>query len=167
MGKQAPPERIRQFQQDAELLNSNGWSVTMIAAKMETNPSNLGANVNFRAATAQRKMRGKKPGSEIIDKFYQLFKEEIGRLKPAAENLTRESWPGFNKDEEQRRIRDLEEGKKFLEQQMAAIISNNTTLTNSNARLTNSNADLTESNNDLSKAYVKLALRGKGGDQGG
>jgi hypothetical protein len=168
MGRQASPDKIRQFQQDAELLISNKWNVTMIAEKMEVNPSNLSGNINFREATDQNKTVGKKPGSDTINKFYLHFRLEVERLKPAPDLLSREGKPEpeFNQDERQRRIRELEENKKFLEQQLAAVIINNTTLSNSIDSLADNYTDLAKNNADLSKAYVELALRGKPDDGG-
>lgn len=134
-----------------------------MALEMEVDASNLSANIGFRPASVDIKKAGKRPGSGVINDFYNFFDIEVQRLR----NLAREPKPDFDDEGESRRIKELENDKIFLQQQMAAINSNHTKLTDSHAQLITSHNELISTHGELSKAYVELTTRENPQREGG
>jgi len=141
MAKQAPAERIEKFRRDLKRLKEK-YSNDEIAQKLRVGPTNLSSNGSG----------NKTPGEDFLNRFYEVFGEEIKQFGYFSER---------SEDDEQHPKSKVDEtqfaySRKGARELIDVLKSNNDFLRTDFHNIVKSNQDLAESNKTMSQTNLIL-----------
>ncbi|HVU59184.1 MAG TPA: hypothetical protein VHD83_29180 [Puia sp.] len=139
MAKQASAERIEKFRKDLERLKEK-YSNEEIAQKLGVDPTNLSSNGSG----------SKNPGEDFLNRFYEVFGEEIKQFGYFSERS--------EDDKQYSKVKDTQfaYSRKNARELIDVLKSNNEFLRGDFSNIVKSNQDLAESNKNMSQTNLIL-----------
>jgi hypothetical protein len=140
MAKRASPERIERFRRDLERLKEK-YSNDEIAQKLGIHPGNLSSNGSG----------GKNPGEDFLNRFYEVFGDEIKQLGFFSERSEDDQL--HSKVDETQFVYSRKGARELID----VLKSNNEFLRAKFDKIVESNQSLAESTKSMSQTNLILA----------